>query len=129
MDPRVEKAQQLFWEISVLRQQGAQRATLQKLTRMSRLHEERALELLSSSNADGWTDLYAAITAWGEAGARSEADRLLHKGREMAAWFRPGQENIEKELDQLEAWLDSLRVVPSLWEFDQSLPPLAVVTA
>jgi hypothetical protein len=96
---------------------------------MAGLHRDRALELLRSGDADGWPDLYAAITAWGEGGARSEANQLLHLGRQLARSFPAGEPNILKQLEELEVWLDSLHVVPSLGEFAIALPPVAGVPA
>ena len=39
-------------------------AALPQLLEMARLHEERACELLQAGDPDGWTDLFAAVTAW-----------------------------------------------------------------
>ncbi len=132
MDLRVEKAQRLLWEIEALKSlqhQRATRAVLPQLREMAALHRERALELLPSGDAEGWTDLFAAVTAWGEAGARSEAEQLLETGRQLARSFSQGQENIVQQLNDLEAWLDEFRVVPSLGEFGAVVPLVASVPA
>ena len=42
MDPRVKRAQQLFWEIEAVRGKGVYPAALPQLLEMARLHEERA---------------------------------------------------------------------------------------
>jgi hypothetical protein len=108
MDPRFERAQQLFFEVLNLRQKGQPETVRLKFAEMARLHQERALELLDAGNLDGWMDLFAAITAWGEAGHRSEADRLVEAGRRFASACGDGRENLEGELRQYELWLDSL---------------------
>jgi hypothetical protein len=129
MDARVEQAQRLFWEISLLRQYGAARAALPKLTEMARLHEKRAIELLDQADSDGWIDFYAAITAWGEAGQKADADRLLQEGHRRAIQFPYGRENIDQQLNALRAWLNDLRVLPSLRDFARPLPTLPVHAA
>ncbi len=108
MDPRVERAQQLFWEVEALREKGVYPAALPQLLEMARLHEERACELLPAGDPDGWTDLFAAVTAWGEARRRDEADRLLTRARVFAAVPGAKLATVETELRRLEAWLDAL---------------------
>jgi len=108
MDPRVKRAQQLFWEIEAIRKRGVYPAAIPQLLEMARLSEERARELLQAGDPNGWTDLFAAVTARGEAGQRAEADRLLNTGSELAAALNQGGANVVEELSQLKAWLDSL---------------------
>jgi hypothetical protein len=129
MDQRIEQAQQLYWEIGRLREDGARRLAIPKLVRMAEIHEDRAMELLRSRNPDGWPDFYAAITAWGESGHKSHADRLIVEGSNLAAMFPDGRQNIEQQLRELDAWLDSLRVVPTLGEFAQPLPTIPAEAA
>lgn len=105
MDPRVERTQQLYWEVESLRKQGVYPVAVPQLLEMARLHEERARELLQAGDPDGWTDLFAAVTALGEARQRSEANRLLAAGREFAARLGSMQAGIEEELRQLQIWL------------------------
>jgi hypothetical protein len=114
MDSRVERAQQLFWEIEAMRAKGLYPIALTQLQEMARLHEERARELLQAGDLDGWTDLFAAVTAWGEARQRSEADRLLAVGVGFAASMGPEKAAIENELRKQVAWLDSLPFVPPI---------------
>jgi hypothetical protein len=114
MDPRVERAQQLFWEIEAVRKKGVYPAALPQLLEMAWLHEDRARELLQAGDPDGWTDLFAAVTARGEARQRAEADRLLTAGREFAASLNQDGANAVEELRQLKAWLDSLPPPPSV---------------
>lgn len=113
MDPRVERAQQLFWEVEALRKKGVYPVALPQLLEMARLHEERACELLQAGDPDGWTDLFAAVTAWGEARRRDEADRLLTRGRAFVAAPGAKQTAVGTELRRLEAWLDALPSVPT----------------
>ncbi len=129
MDLEINHAQQLFWEISRLRDQGIHRLAARKLGEMAQIHEERALRLLQDREPDGWPDLYAAITAWGEAGRKSDAHRLIAEGRRLCASFPNGQENINCQLNELDDWLDSVRVVPSLSDFARPLPAIAVEAA
>ncbi|WP_437785659.1 hypothetical protein [Sorangium sp. So ce1097] len=121
-DQRVQEAQQLFWQIEMLRSmQVPHKAIVTRLIRMARLHEERAKELLSRHDADGWTDLFAAITTWGEAGSEPSAHNLLRFGERMAANF-DGQDLLLSELERLRIWLKSLHVVPALEDFARRLP-------
>ena len=124
MDQRIEHAQTLLWEITRLREYGLHRATLHKLIEMARIHEQRAIDLLDGRDADGWADLYAAITAWGEAGCQGDAQRLIVAGRRRSADFSSGRENIDRQLDELADWLDALHVIPFLGDFARSLPPI-----
>ena len=114
MDPRVERTQQLYWEVEAFRQKGVYPAALPQLLEMARLHEERARELLQAGDPAGWTDLFAAVTAWGEARRRIDADRVLTAGHGFAASLGPNKANVEKELRQLETWLNSLPPVPAV---------------
>ena len=125
MDPRVERAQQLFWEVEAQRQTGVYPAALPQLLEMAQLHEQRARELLQAGDTDGWTDLYAAVTAWGEARRRSEADRLLVAGRRFAASLACGRADVEQELHHLEALLDSLPAAPPIRATDGTPTPAA----
>jgi hypothetical protein len=129
MDPQVKQAQQLFWEIGRLREQGMHRLAVRKLAQMARIHEELARRLLQEREPDGWADLYAAVTAWGETGRKHDAHRLILEGRRLSALFPSGSENIERQLNELEDWLESLRVVPSLSDFDRPLPAIPVEAA
>ncbi|AGP41264.1 hypothetical protein [Sorangium cellulosum] len=121
-DLRVKEAQQLFWQIETLRSlQVPQKTIAAHLSRMARLHEERAKELLSRRDVDGWPDLFAAITAWGEAGSEPSARHLIRFGEHAAASF-DGREHLLSELEHLEDWLKGLQVVPALEDFARRLP-------
>jgi hypothetical protein len=120
MDPRVKRAQQLFWEIEALREKGVYPAALPKLLEMAQLHEGQARELLRAGNPDGWTDLFAAVTARGAARQRTEAKRLLTAGHEFAAALNQDEANIVAELSQLKVWLDSLPPAPSIPTSDRT---------
>jgi hypothetical protein len=122
MDPRKQRTQQLFWEVEALQKQGWHQAALPKLLEMACLHEEYALERLNAGKLDGWIDLFAAITAWGEAGRRTEADRLLVEGSRFASTYDKGRENLEHELQELKAWLDSLPARPPTAAPNGALP-------
>jgi len=129
MDPRIERAQQLYWEITRLREFGAHRKTRSKLIEMAQVHEERALELLAEGNPEGWVDLFAAITAWAKAGCREDLSRLLEEGRSTASQFGSGEATIHEQLDELEDWADGQTVVPSLRDYDRRLPSLQLEAA
>jgi hypothetical protein len=122
MDPRIERAQLLYWEITRLREIGAYRKTRSKLIEMAELHEERALELLAKGDPDGWVDLFAAITAWAKAGCGEDSNRLVAAGRLAADQFGNGEANLHQQLDELQEWADGLKVVPSLRDYDRPLP-------
>ena len=123
MDPRVQEAQELFWQVATLRTlaQPPHRVIAATLHRMARLHEERAKDLLGRQNVDGWIDLFAAITAWGEAGSDGAARSLLSFGRQ-AAQQSEGRDSLLAELDSLDRWLAGLVVVPALQDFARPLP-------
>jgi hypothetical protein len=129
MDPRIERAQQLYWEITRLREFGAHRKTHSKLVEMAQVHEERALELLAENDPDGWVDLFAAITAWAKAGCREDANRLLVAGRSSTGHFGSGEDNLHRQLDELQEWADGLTTVPSFRDYDRPLPSLRMETA
>jgi hypothetical protein len=93
---------------------------------MAQIHEELARRLLHDREADGWPDLYAAVTAWGEAGCKRDAYRLIVEGRRLSALFPDGSENIQRQLDELEDWVQSLDVVPSLGDFARELPAVTL---
>ena len=126
MDPRIERAQQLYWEITRLTDLGAHRKRRSKLIEMAQVHEERALELLKEGDPDGWVDLFAAITAWAKAGCREDVRRLVAAGRTAASQFGSGDAKIREQLDELEEWADDLTmtIVPSLRDYDRRLPSL-----
>lgn len=121
-DLRVKEAQRLFWQIATLRTLGVpQKMIAIRLAHMARLHEDLAKELLSRQDANGWIDLFAAITAWAEAGNETFARKLLRGGEDFAAYF-DGQDMLLAELGRLESWLSGLQVVPALEDFARHLP-------
>lgn len=129
-DPRLERAQTLHWELEALRQLGAHRATLNPRRReAASLLEERARELLARKEPLGWTDLFAAVTYWGEAGERQHASALLTLGEQALHDFPEGAGNLRHTLEELRTWLSGLRVVPSLGDFARALPPLPELAA
>jgi hypothetical protein len=108
VDPRVEQAQTLFWEIEALRRNGRIERIEEaspKLLAMALLHEQRSIELLEARDADGWVDLFAAVTAFADAGHVDRAARLLLQGRELLEGFRVGRSAVLSELQEMEAWL------------------------
>jgi hypothetical protein len=121
-DARVQEAQQLFWQVETLRSLGVpHKAIASKLDRMAQLHEETAMDLLSRALPSGWIDLFAAVTAWGEAGKEHRARSLLQLARQLANTF-DGQKALLNEIESLDSWLGGLRVVPALEDFARPLP-------
>jgi hypothetical protein len=112
VDPRVEQAQTLFWEIETLRRAGRIEEASPKLRAMGLLHEQRALELLEAREAEGWVDLFAAITAYADAGDVDRAAQLLIRGRELLDRFRVGRSALGGELQEMEAWLQAKHTPP-----------------
>ena len=106
----------------MLRQQNAEIMALPRLRKMARLHEERAWELLSAGDPDGWIDLLAAVTAWGSAGMKLEAGQLIANGRQLVDAFPDGKSNLERQLDDINAWLDGLASAPAPVDFESPLP-------
>lgn len=122
IDARIQEAQQLFWQVETLRSlEVSPKAIISKLDRMAQLHEELARDLLGRAVSAGWIDLFASVTAWGEAGKEQRARRLLGFGKQAAQAFE-GQETLLEELGRLESWLSGLRVVPALEDFARPLP-------
>ncbi|MCY2994993.1 MAG: hypothetical protein NTY19_45095 [Planctomycetota bacterium] len=104
MDPRIEQAQQLYWEITRLTDLGAHRKKRSKLIEMAQVHEDRAVELLANDDPEGWVDLFAGITAWAKAGCREDASRLIAAGRSTASQFGSGEGTIHGQLAELQEW-------------------------
>ncbi len=121
-DARIEEAQRLFWEIQALRELGAgRRALVPKLVHMAELHEARARELLARTDAEGWTDFFAAVTAWANAGHGHHARDMIELADSEAVRFT-GSAHLKEELRRLTEWLGQLAVVPTLAEFAVPLP-------
>jgi hypothetical protein len=108
MDARQRKAQELYVEIQELERQQDHPALPAKFAALASLREERALSLLEARQEDGWLDLFTAVTAWGRAGEKAQANRLLAKGRRLAAGLGLGRGNVVAELRDLKTWLDQL---------------------
>ena len=105
MDPRIERAQELYWRIY------GPGHTLQAghssdLVEMAGLHEAIARDRLGQDDALGWIDLYAAVTVWGDAGRLPHAHSLIAWGRERATGFPSMRDDILRELSALERWLE-----------------------
>lgn len=126
VDPRIAQAQALHWQIEGLRAHGAHSATLRALNRdVARIYEARARELLTNEDPQGWTDLFAAISHWAEAGEEAASVSLLDWGNRFATRLpEDARHAIRVELDGLRAWLHTLTVVPSLAGYARRLPPL-----
>src|SRR5438445_741722 len=108
MDARLRRAQELYAQIQELERQEDRQAIPAKFATLANLREERALALLEAGQADGWIDLFTAITAWAHAGAEPKARRLLARGRRLAKSLEIGRGNVEIELGELKDWLDQL---------------------
>ena len=129
MDPRAEEVQALLWRTEALKRLGAGRKAQQALAEMARLHEELAFDRLGRGDPDGWIDLYAAVSAFGEAGERLQAQRCMLRARELASQLldRDVREGVTRELDAHTHWLNELRVLPGLAELARPIaspPPL-----
>jgi hypothetical protein len=129
-DTRAERAQELFWRIADLRDRGlGGTPILVMLREMARLHEDRARELLNREDLGGWTDLFAAVTAWAEAGEARRVRSLLDLGYDQASRVSDGRDAIETELRGLAEWSKRLSVPPALSELAQPTPPLPKLAA
>jgi hypothetical protein len=105
MDPRVDRAQQLYWLVygsGTTPQPGRS----EELLEMARLHEEIARDRLEQADGRGWIDLYAAVTSWGNAGRLRDAQDLISEARRWAHRFPAMQDDIIREILELESWLD-----------------------
>jgi len=105
VDPRVEQAQTLFWDIEALRRDGRIEEASPKLLAMALLHEQRSIELLEARDPNGWVDLFAAITAYADAGQIDRAARLVRQGHSLLEGFKGGRSAVLGELKEMEAWL------------------------
>jgi hypothetical protein len=79
---------------------------MNELLEMARLHEEIARDRLGRDEASGWIDLYAAVTAWGDAGRLRHAKALISEARQWVGRFPAMQPAIKRELREHERWLD-----------------------
>jgi hypothetical protein len=122
MDPRARRAQQLYWEVEELRRHNAAAAALAKTMEMARLHEALSIELLEQRNPDGWPDLFAAVTAWADAGRKGTALGLIRRGQRWTEGLVEGRDNVLAELESLRRWVNALVVVPSLLDLGQQVP-------
>jgi hypothetical protein len=105
MDPRVNRAQELYWRtygIGGIPQAGHRGDFVE----MAGLHEAIARDLLDRGDALGWIDLYAAVTVWGDAGRLQHAHSLISWGRSQALEFPYMEDDITSELSELERWLE-----------------------
>lgn len=105
MDARALEAQSLYWQVygGVNLSQAEREATL---ARMAQLHEEIATERLAQNDSLGWSDYYAAVTAWGEADHLQEARSLLHRALRSVDDFPAIRQQVIHELEELRCWLD-----------------------
>lgn len=123
-DDRIRRAQTLHWEIEHLESLGAHSATLcAKHREIARIYEEGARLLVPAGDLSGWTDLFAGVTHWGEAGEIQRALSLTRFGQGFAGKDERGVA-VRAQLAQLLEWLQALRVVPSLAAYARPLPPI-----
>lgn len=104
MDPRIHRAQKLYWEIygtGTTPRAGC----LDELVEMAELHEGVARDRLDQGDGKGWIDWYAALTALGDAGRIEDARRLIAEGRRRVDAFLSSKAAIERELSEFESWL------------------------
>ncbi len=104
MDPRIERAQELYWRVYGTGQ-GPRSGCVNELGEMARLHEGIARDRLDKGDARGWIDWYAAVTVLGDAGRIEDAGRLIAEGRRRAGEFHAMSQDILSELSELETWL------------------------
>ncbi len=85
---------------TVLAEGALRHEEARKLQRESaRLYERRARALLGRGDRDGWTDIFAAITAWVLAGDEAGARDLLYFGEDLAREW--SEESVLEELADL----------------------------
>jgi hypothetical protein len=105
MDQRMERAQELYWLVYGAGT-VAQPGRLNELVEMAQLHEDIARERFGRDDANGWMDLYSAVTTWGDAGRLRHARALISEARQWAGRFPAMQRAINRELLEHERWLD-----------------------
>ena len=66
--PRIERAQQLYWEMLVCVSLGRIRKTRSKLIEMAQVHEERARDLLAKGDPEGWVRSLCGHHGMGQSG-------------------------------------------------------------
>lgn len=124
MSDRAERAQKLYWEVEALRALRAERkSVVPKLIEMGELHESLGRELLPQGRHNGWIDLFAAVTAWAEAGRFERATSLLDWSLREVPRF-DGTENLQREIARMRAWVDQTRLAwwTDSWPFRGSGP-------
>jgi hypothetical protein len=101
----MERAQELYWLVYGT---GTvpQPERLNELLEMAQLHEDIARDRLGRDDASGWIDLYAAVTAWGDAGRLRHARSLISEARQWAGRFPAMHHDIKRELLEHDRWLD-----------------------
>jgi hypothetical protein len=67
----------------------------------------RAIARLDQLDADGWIDLFDAVTKYAESGRAAQAVNLLNAGLERVSDFT-GQDDLRAELDRLRKWADTV---------------------
>lgn len=122
-DEREIQAQRLHWEIESLERQGISGRPLRARHRvLAGIYRARSEDLIPQGELHAWPDVFAAITHFGEAGDFREARRMIEWARERCLEL-PVHDALMSELLELEAWLGSLKVPPSLSGLARVLPP------
>jgi hypothetical protein len=128
-DERQLSAQRLHWEIESLVRQGMTGRSIQARHRvLAGIYRSRAEDLIPQGDLSAWPDVFAAITHYGEAGHSRDAHLMVEWAREQCSTLSD-HEGILEELSQIESWLLSLKVPPSLSAFARVLPPPPEIAA
>jgi hypothetical protein len=123
------RAQRLHWDIETLERQGITGSSVRsKHHELAEIYRQRAEDLIPRRDSDAWPDVFAAITHYGEAGGFREARRLIEWALAQCSEFSDGP-SMCAELEQLEQWLETLKVPPSLADFARPVPPVPRLAA
>lgn len=129
MEPLEARAQRLHWDIETLERQGITGSSVRrKHHELAEVYRQRAEDLIPRHDADAWPDVFAAITHYGEAGGFREARGLIEWAHAQCPAFSDGS-SMSQELEQLERWLATSRVPPSLADFARPIPPVPGLAA
>lgn len=112
MNPFWQRAQELQRAIDSKRQQGGGGGLPSLYIALGRAREQLASERLAKSNAQGWVDRLAAITAYARAGASVRARQLWATSRGQALGWPSGSALLVQQHGELEAFLHQRALEP-----------------
>lgn len=104
--PLDARAQELHWLISDAQHTRPVPVTLvPQMRELAGLYERCAKRRFEAEESLAWSDVFAAVTWWINAGDFDESDRVNAEARERAKSLNPEEcADVIDELDRLRAW-------------------------